>query len=50
MLPQTQPSMLHHTLQGDASHSGASGVGAQRSISQTQKGSGTNSSKYYNWS
>ena len=46
MLPQTQPSMMHHTLQGDASQSVASGVGGQRTLSQAQKGSSGNS-KYY---
>ncbi|XP_074597181.1 protein lingerer-like [Brevipalpus obovatus] len=45
-LQPTQPSMLHHTLQGDASQSLASGVSGQRTLSQAQKGSAANS-KYY---
>lgn len=48
MLPQTQTSMLHHSLQGDGSQTGSSGVGVTRPLSQSQKGSGQNSSKYYN--
>lgn len=47
MLPQTQPSMLHHSLQADATQSVASGVGGQRTLSQTQKSTVTNSKQYY---
>ncbi|RWS31913.1 ubiquitin-associated 2-like protein [Leptotrombidium deliense] len=46
MLPQNQPSMLHHSLQADVGQSGTGGVGGPRSMSQSQKGSGANSAKY----
>ncbi|XP_015788121.1 ubiquitin-associated protein 2 [Tetranychus urticae] len=48
MLPQTQPSMLHHNLQGDVSQSGGAGVGGQRSMYQPQKGSAPNNKSYWN--
>lgn len=47
MLPQTQPSMLHHTLQTDATQSVATGVGGQRTLSQTQKNTAANAKQYY---
>ncbi|RWS15739.1 ubiquitin-associated 2-like protein [Dinothrombium tinctorium] len=48
MLPQNQASMLHHTLQADGNPSGTGAVPGPRSMSQSQKGSASNSSKYYN--
>lgn len=52
MQPQSNPSMLHHTLQTDANQSvNSSGVtGSQRgSLSQKQTASNSKNN-YYNWS
>lgn len=49
MLPQTQQSMSHHTLQTDASQL-ASGIGVQRTLTQTLHSNTATSSKQYYWS
>lgn len=47
--PQSNPSMLHHTLQGDGNQNN-SGVSGNQRGSQSQKNSASNSKNYYNWS
>lgn len=50
--PQSNPSMLHHTLQNEANQNVNSGVGGNQrgSLSQAQKNTTSNSKTYYNWS
>ena len=50
--PQSNPSMLHHTLQSEANQNSSNVGNNQRasSLNQAQKNTTSNSKTYYNWS